>query len=156
MKNEINHLSKTCQAVYSGNPWFGRNMKIILSEIDSITALQRPNGQHSVLELLYHVINWREFTINRLKPEKNKTSAYFGKNNWRKLDHADATLWDKGLQRLELTQQKLITLFRDLNEEDLSEIVAERKYDIRYLLNGLIQHDIYHLGQIAYLKKLLG
>jgi hypothetical protein len=32
--------------------------------------------------------------------------------------------------------------------------VDERKYNFRKLLHGLIQHDIYHLGQIAYIKKI--
>lgn len=45
-----------------------------------------------------------------------------------------------------------------LNKKDytfLEEIVDYRKYNYRFLLNGMIEHNIYHLGQIAYLKKLL-
>ncbi len=37
----------------------------------------------------------------------------------------------------------------------LSEEAADRKYNFRHLLHGLIQHDIYHQGQIAFLNKLL-
>jgi len=33
---------------------------------------------------------------------------------------------------------------------------ANREYNYRFLLNGLMQHNIYHLGQIAFLKNLLG
>jgi len=40
-------------------------------------------------------------------------------------------------------------------EEVLIELVAKRKYDVRYLLYGLMQHDVYHLGQIAYVKKMI-
>jgi uncharacterized damage-inducible protein DinB len=155
MKNEIAYLTKNLQSAYSGNPWFGRNIKEILSEIDSTTALQKPNGQHSILELLYHMINWREFTISRLKPDIKKTSTYFNSHNWGKHDHTDALLWDKGLLLLESTQLRLLDLLKNLKEENLSEKVAERKYNFQYLLHGVIQHDIYHLGQIAYVKKLL-
>jgi len=41
------------------------------------------------------------------------------------------------------------------DDEFLKEMVDYRKYDFRFLLNGLMQHNIYHLGQVAYLKKLL-
>jgi len=37
----------------------------------------------------------------------------------------------------------------------LIERVPERDYNFRKLLYGIVQHDIYHLGQIAYITKLL-
>jgi hypothetical protein len=37
----------------------------------------------------------------------------------------------------------------------LEEKVDYRNYNFRFLLNGLVQHDIYHLGQIAYVGKML-
>lgn len=153
MNKEIQYIIKQLQTSYDGEPWFGRAVKRILAEVDSKTALQKPNGQHSMLELLFHMINWREFTISRLQPGNDKTVQYFDQNDWRQLDHSDATLWGKGLQLLENTQQLLITLLGTLNDEVLSTQVADREYNYRFLLHGMIQHDIYHLGQIAYVKK---
>ncbi|MFZ1675768.1 MAG: DinB family protein [Saprospiraceae bacterium] len=155
MKNELQNIDDTFAETYAGDPWFGRNVKKILSEITVEEAVQKPNGQHSILELLYHMINWREFTISRLLPEKGKTSDYFGTNDWVDLDHSDKILWKKGLKRLEKTQHDLLELIKGLEKEKLKEIVFERKYDFKYLLHGVIQHDIYHIGQIAYVKKLL-
>ena len=155
MNNEISYLIEMYTRAYKGDPWFGRSIKKILAEINAEMASEKLNDQHSILELLYHMIIWREFTISRLKPEKNKTSRYFSVNNWQKLDHNDLTLWEKGLHQLEITQERLIDLLKNINEEKLTEQVAERKYDFRYLLNGILQHDIYHLGQIAYIKKMI-
>ncbi|HZV71194.1 MAG TPA: DinB family protein [Saprospiraceae bacterium] len=155
MQNEIRNILDVYNEIYDGDPWFGRNVKDLLSEIKTEEAIQKPNGQHSILQLLYHMINWREFTISRLSPEKGKTSSYFGKNDWVELDHSDKTLWKKGLKRLEETQKRLLELIAGFPEERLTEIVAERDYDFRYLLYGVIQHDIYHIGQIAYVKKML-
>ncbi len=156
MEHEIPYFITMYREAYNGDPWFGRNIKTILSEIDAETAVQKPNGQHSILELLYHMIIWREFTISRLKPEKGKSSRYFAVNDWQKLDHTDVSLWEKGIEQLESSQMRLIEILNNLKEEVLTEQVAERKYDVRYLLYGIIQHDIYHLGQIAYVKKMLG
>jgi uncharacterized damage-inducible protein DinB len=38
----------------------------------------------------------------------------------------------------------------------LNDQVQGKSYNYRFLLNGLIQHNIYHIGQIAFLKNLLG
>jgi len=72
-----------------------------------------------------------------------------------KLDHNDKTLWKKGLDRLEQVQNELIKILQVQNDDVLSKQVKERTYDFRKLLHGISEHDIYHLGQVAYLTKLL-
>jgi uncharacterized damage-inducible protein DinB len=156
MQKEIQPLMQQLKESYEGDPWFGRNMQIILSEINAELAVQKPaNNQHSILELLYHIVNWRQFTINRLQGAVKNDLQYFEQNDWQQLDHSDKTLWDKGLQELQSTQQNLLVLLSNMNDEQLNEPVKERSYTNRYLINGIIQHDIYHLGQIAYITKLL-
>jgi hypothetical protein len=54
----------------------------------------------------------------------------------------------------EITQQ-IVTVLETKNDAFLSETVRKRKFNYRFMLNGLIQHNIYHLGQIAYISKLL-
>ncbi len=155
MNKELQYIIKLLQITYDGEPWFGRSVKPILSEVDSKLALQKPNGQHSMLELLYHMINWREFVISRIQPGNDKQIQYFDENDWRQLDHSDPTLWKKGLQLLETSQQLLIRLIGTMTDELLSTQVPEREFNYRFMLHGIIQHDIYHLGQIAYVKKQL-
>lgn len=155
MHNEIQYLVQIYQDAYNGDPWFGRSIKKILAEIKAGTAVEKPNGQHSILELLYHMINWREFTISKLEKGNESGAKHFENNDWGHYDHTDPTLWKKGLKRLETSQDRLIALLKKLNETALTAKVADRRYDVRYLLYGAMQHDIYHLGQIAYVKKLL-
>ena len=155
MNKEIQHLIKLYKSAYEGDPWFGRSINKILAEIDAPTAMQKPNDQHSILELLYHMINWREFTISRLEQGKDGTAHHFDNNDWGQYDHTDHSLWKKGLKKLETTQQRLVELLEELPEELLTKKVADRNYDVRYLLYGVLEHDIYHIGQIAYVKKFL-
>jgi uncharacterized damage-inducible protein DinB len=155
MNKEIQYIIMLLQKTYDGNPWFGRSIKKVVSEVDEITALQKPNQEHSILELIYHMLNWREFVISRLQPGNDKPAKYFDENDWRELDHTDESLWKKGLQQLENTQQLLVVLLGNLEDDVLSKQVADREYNYRFLFHGFIQHDIYHLGQIAYVKKLL-
>lgn len=151
MRTEIDFIISQLKDAFEGDPWFGRNARALLSEVDEQTAFTKLNNQHSILELVWHVITWREFTIDRLQPDK--TLSYFEENDWRKLDHNDKSLWQQGIQRLQKTQEQLIDLLEKKDDTLLDESVSGRNYNFRKLLNGLVQHDIYHLGQIAYINK---
>ena len=154
MNNELKMYAAQLNENFAGEPWFGRNIQAILKEINEDIASQKPNGQHSILELLYHMINWRLFTINRLE-KSSATVKSFEENDWQVLDHQDKSLWQKGIEQLNDTQQRLLNLINTMKDEDLQSPVHERDYENRTLINGIIQHDIYHLGQIAYIKKML-
>ena len=154
MNNELKMYAAQLNENFSGEPWFGRNIQAILKEINEDIASQKPNGQHSILELLYHMINWRLFTINRLE-KSSATVKSFEENDWQVLDHQDKSLWQKGIEQLNDTQQRLLNLINTMKDEDLQSPVHERDYENRTLIIGIIQHDIYHLGQIAYIKKML-
>ena len=154
MNNELKMYAALLNENFSGEPWFGRNIQVILGEINEEIASQKPSGQHSILELLYHMINWRLFTISRLE-KSSSTIKSFEENDWQVLDHNDKSLWQKGIEQLNMTQHKLVYLLKSMNDEELQNPVHERDYENRTLINGIIQHDIYHLGQIAYIKKML-
>lgn len=151
---EIASIIGQLKEAYEGEPWFGRNMKTMLGEVDEETAFVKLNGQHSILELLYHMIVWREFTISRMAPSGKDLSS-FEAADWQELDHTDKSLWKKGLQQLQQTQDELIRILQEQDDSILARAVSERKYDFRKLLYGIIQHDIYHLGQIAFITKAL-
>jgi uncharacterized damage-inducible protein DinB len=153
MNSEIQQIIFQLTDTYDGDPWFGKSAKKLLAEASDVKITEKTNEQHSILELLWHMITWREFTISRLEPVDGKDLNYFEENDWRELDHSDKSLWQKGLQMLDDTQLNLIYLLQQQNDNLLNEKVQGRTYNFRKLLYGIIQHDIYHLGQIAYIKK---
>ena len=155
MNKEILLIAEQLKDAYEGKPWFGRSMKEILDEIHPSIALQKPNGQHSILELLWHVITWKEFTLSRLRDDRALPLTYFEQNDWRDLDHSDPKCWQQGLDQLAKLHNELIGLIQQQQDDLLSQPVRDRNYDFRKLLHGIVQHDIYHLGQIAYVKKIV-
>ena len=148
-------LIEQWKETWEGDPWFGRNAKALLGEVTEDIAMQKPNGQHSILELVWHMCNWREFTIHCLQPSSNVSLKHFEALDWRLLDHTNLSLWKEGLQRLDATHTELLSLLQQQSDTVLEQPVSERNYNFRKLLNGIIQHDIYHLDQIAFLVKLL-
>lgn len=60
------------------------------------------------------------------------------------------------MEELKTILQKIIAILETKEDAFLKEMVPSREFNFRFMLNGLIQHNIYHLGQVAYVKKLLG
>jgi uncharacterized damage-inducible protein DinB len=154
MNSEILLITEQLKEVYEGEPWFGRSVKEILEEIEEAIVFEKPNGQHSLLELIWHMITWKEFVISRLRKD-HTPNQYFEKNDWRQLDHSDKKLWNQGLQRFKQVHNELLQIIQQQKDDILSQKVDEKNYDFRKLLYGIKEHDIYHLGQIAYIKKML-
>lgn len=155
MNKEIQSIIRNLENTLDGTPWYGRPVYAILREVDSSIAYQKPTGDsHSLIELLYHMLTWAEFTLKRIEKDDVNDLAAFEKLDWREIDPKIHD-WDEGLGALIATHQEMIALLQSKNDEFLNETVDYRQYNFRFLLNGLIQHNIYHLGQVAYLKKLL-
>lgn len=155
MNREILLIAEQLKDAYEGDPWFGRPAKELLGEVAKENAFTKLNDQHSTLELLWHMVTWREFTTECLREKDNPNTRKFEDLDWRKLDHSNQDLWQEGLQRLHETQTELIAALQQEEDAILPQQVKGRQYDYRKLLNGIVQHDIYHLGQIAYINKQL-
>ena len=152
---EIQSIIRNLENTLDGDPWYGRPVYAILREVDSSIAYKKPTpGSHSLIDLLYHMLTWAEFTLKRIEKDDINDLAAFEKLDWREID-PKLHDWDEGLAAFIAAHQQIIALLHTKKDTFLDEIVDYRQYDFRYLLNGLIQHNIYHLGQVAYLKKLL-
>lgn len=141
--------------VNSGQPWYGKPVFKLLDEVDEAVSSIKPNGtEHSCIELLYHMITWAEFVLKRLQKEDINDMDVFEKLDWREIDpkiHG----WSEGLKQFKEIHQSIITLLQTIDPAVLDEIVDYRNYKFRFLLNGLMQHNIYHAGQVAYVSKLV-
>lgn len=157
MNKETQYIIKSFETTLSGQPWFGRAVYEILGEIDESKVHTKPNGtEHSMIELLWHMNTWADFTLASLENKSIEEIKTIEANDWRQIDPATHT-WKKGMEQLKATHSRIVELLNQKKDDSfLSDIVTTRKYNFRFLLNGLIQHNIYHIGQVAYGKKLLG
>ena len=70
-------------------------------------------------------------------------------------DSSEAT-WQGSLVPLAEARRNLEVQVRELSDDRLGEIVlGDRLHFIYTLLHGVIQHNLYHAGRIALLKKLM-
>ena len=155
MNKEVQSIIKNFESTLNGQPWFGRAVYELLNEIDESKVNVKPNdGSHSLIEILWHMVTWAEFTLSRIDGSSSTSLASSEEMDWRKIDPSTHT-WKAGMKELRSIHEKIIAILKNKDDAFLSNIPDERKYNMRFLLNGLIQHNIYHTGQIAYLKKML-
>lgn len=155
MNKEISSVILSFESLLNGQPWFGRSMYEILDETDSKKVFIKPNGtEHSLAELLWHMNTWADFTLKRVQKDNSYDLRAAEELDWRIID-PKLHSWRKGIKEFKSLHTLIIKELKKKEDAFLEEKVDYRNYNFRFLLNGLVQHDIYHLGQIAYLNKML-
>ena len=155
MNKEIQSIIRNLQNTLSGEPWFGRAVYPIMEEVDASKVYTKPNGtEHSLIELLYHMITWAGFTLGKLDNNASVNLIQSEDLDWREIDPGVHS-WAAGLEKFRKIHEKIISSLETKDDEFLSGMVEGRKFNYRFMLNGLIQHNIYHLGQVAYLNKMI-
>ncbi len=155
MRTQLERIIAEFKDTLDGEPWFGQSVYALLRSVDSSYASVKPNeNSHSLVELIYHMQTWAEFTLKRIEKDTINDLAAFEKLDWREID-PQIHGWEEGLSAFIATNQQILDQLATRDDAFLAEKVDYREYDFRYLLTGIIQHNIYHAGQVAYIKKLL-
>jgi len=155
MHKEVNEITRRLENALYGEPWFGRPALSILQDTNpSFSYMIAGNGGRSLSDLLWHMITWAQFTLDRLEKKEEPDMAAFEALDWRWID-VEINSWEKGMIEFRSVYDRIIALASTKDDTFLEEKVDYRSYNFRFLLNGLIEHTIYHLGQVAYAQKLL-
>jgi hypothetical protein len=79
---------------------------------------------------------------------------YYGtEKDWPRVQGSDAAAWAAATERLFRTGEQLAGAIETFPEERLQETVPGRDYGFYHLFHGIVQHSLYHAGQIAMLKR---
>jgi uncharacterized damage-inducible protein DinB len=154
--NEIQRIVDQLEREHTGEPWHGSPLTRILSGVDHARAAATPlRGAHSIWELVLHLTAWKNETRHRL------TGGRAGEpreGDWPAVGEPTAERWREAREKLDLSHQLLVSAVKEFKEENLpvptndprSDDIAPTYYE---LLMGILQHDVYHAGQIAVLKR---
>ncbi|TDQ27523.1 DinB family protein [Tenacibaculum caenipelagi] len=138
-----------------GNNWLDENFKKKLKTVTETNAFIRPIPEvHSIAELVAHILIWRVEGIKKLQGIKSKVTMD-SPENWRTNDELKKIGWKKLKEELFNSQTALIKLLEDKSDDFLEDNDYASGYSYKYLVDGLIHHDIYHMGQIGTTLKLL-
>lgn len=148
MKNEVQKIISLLNRTFEKNAWYGPSITEVLTGITQDLAQKRLPHTHSIVELVNHMTSWRLFVIKKLEGDfhfKIDEQSNFPSD----------TDWNSSLEKLHTSQRQLLQLLDSFDPVALSEKVPHEGYQYSYftLLHGIIHHDVYHLGQIALIKK---
>jgi uncharacterized damage-inducible protein DinB len=63
--------------------------------------------------------------------------------------------WRVAIEQLAFAHRMLAADVRELEDDALDATVPGLEYPVWILLNGIVEHGVYHAGQIALLKRAL-
>ena|SRR5258708_4745574 len=159
--SEAERLLDQFKRAHGGDPWHGAPVTAILQGITADQAVKKPaNGGHSIWELVLHMTGWRNEAAARAtgKPAGNPTCG-----DWPMVGDPTAERWKTALAALDASHENLSNAVRDMSDARLFEPTTDPRnratgtgVNCYELLHGIVQHDAYHAGQIAILKKVLG
>lgn len=153
---ETVRIAQQMQFAQNGASWHGPNLEEILLGIDAQQAASHPiEGAHSIWELVLHIIAWREFGIRMLNGEGDYDPDHDMRLNFPSIPSVNVENWSQTQTDLRNSCQRLSEKIASFEDEKLAEKVPIRTYDFYKLMHGVVQHDLYHAGQIILLKKLL-
>jgi len=150
-------LADQIRRAYEGEAWHGDAVLEILENVTAKQAAARPiKSAHSIWELVLHVAAWDGAVLRRTGGTAVELKD---KENFPPVPDTSEKAWHAAVQHLKDTHDKLVKAVAAFPDERLQERVPGKKdayYDFYYMFSGIVQHELYHAGQIAVLKKAAG
>ena len=135
--------------------WLNETFDKKLKGINDKNAFIRPvKDLHSVAEIVSHLIEWRKSLLSIFKTGKRSVSMD-SPENWKTNEELKKESWKDLLNKLKATQKDIISFLSTKDDKWLKLKKPGGKDIFEYYIIGLIQHDVYHLGQIGIIRKFL-
>src|SRR5262245_30180991 len=150
----VERLVEQLNATYRGPSWHGPTLVELLGDVTADEARARPlPNSHSIWEIVLHSAAWKTAVRKRVDGEAVRLD---GLEDWPPVSGDSERAWRDGLADLDAAHVALEARVRQLGEEELdSPSPTDKAVSMYATLHGVIQHDIYHAGQIALMKKVL-
>ena len=155
MTREIERLEDQLRRAFEGEAWHGPAVLEVLAGVTADEAAARPvAGGHSIWEMVLHLAATYRLVLRRLGGDGAQLSP---EEDWPPLPAATPENWRDAVDSLHRLNQDLRRALRAVAPDRLdAPLVADPPYTAYTQFIGITQHDLYHAGQIAMLKRALG
>jgi uncharacterized damage-inducible protein DinB len=152
--NECQRIADQLRRAMEGDAWHGPALRELLQSVSSEMAAGLPiRGLHSIWEIVLHIAAWTEAVRRRLHGDPARLTP---EEDWPAVSSPTEQSWKAALDRLAQAQQSLVDEVASLSPERLDEPIVPGMSSVYVTLHGVVQHHLYHAGQIALLKKAAG
>jgi uncharacterized damage-inducible protein DinB len=153
--SEAARIADQLRRAFDGEAWHGDSVFEILNGVTAAQAAARPvKNAHSVWDLVLHIAAWDGAVLRRMGGGAVTLSDA---ENFPAVKDASDAGWREALAHVRRVHEELIAAVAALPDSRLDEVVPGKEgahYTFYYMLHGVVQHELYHAGQIALLKKM--
>jgi DinB superfamily len=154
MNTDCIRIADQLRRAFDGKAWHGPAVNELLSGTSAEQACAHPvAGAHSIFELVLHVEEGIELARGAVNGAALPSPTPF-EVDWPPVKDSGSAAWIQSVTRMLAAKNGLGQLIERFGDAHLSETVPGRQYDFYFLFHGVIQHSLYHGGQIALLKKI--
>src|SRR6185312_2331521 len=141
---------------FAGDAWHGPSIQELLSDVTAEQAYAHPVATaHSIWELVLHIGVWTRLAaastdgipmpafVENMPPEQN----------WPLIKDSGPEAWKTAKDETLHAADELAAVIEQFGDDRLGETVPGRSYGFYKLFHGIVQHSLYHAGQVAILKR---
>jgi uncharacterized damage-inducible protein DinB len=151
---EVVHLMKPAPG---HRLWFGGASPLgCLRGVSPKQAIWKPaSARHSIWELVLHIAYWK-YAVRRILEGSPAGGFPRSPSNWPEVPKpADLKAWKRDRALLKEMHDGFVAISRQIGPGQLDRIApGSGTYRILDLLQGVVMHDTYHVGQIQLLKRM--
>lgn len=152
---ETKFIAQELHKCFEGDAWHGPSVRDVLDGVLAEQAAAKPIADaHSIWELALHIGAWVEHSRHAIdgRPLPLQLDT---PEDWPRVSGTDAAAWKQTYEHVFEAGNAMVKAIENFPLERLTDTVPGRSYDFRQLFHGIVDHCIYHAGQIALLKKIV-
>ena len=151
--SEVDRILDQYDRAMNGDAWHGDPVWKILEDLTPEQAAMygRANA-HNIWELVSHMTFWETEVCRRLKHLPARSPD---KLNFPTTPEVTAENWNKTLRDFRQSNDDFRSAVAELDDAKLDRPLPGRDKAAYVEVHGVIQHNLYHAGQIALLRKVV-
>ncbi|MDE3213361.1 MAG: DinB family protein [Bacteroidota bacterium] len=147
VKAIVKNISQQLHNFYEGDGWVTWNFNKKILTLSPADAFKKVQGlSHHIAGQVAHLTAWRNFVTEKL----SGNSKFDIKDNSTQ-DWPEPVDWDQVREDFRVSQQRLLDAIAHFPAKNWNGTVPGRNYSFLFMVNGILEHDYYHYGQIGVL-----
>ena len=147
-------VAEAIERSVSGPMWHGPALVDLLDGVTAEQAAARPvSAAHTIWELVLHATAWTEIARERLAGSAKGEPT--PEEDWPPVTDTSPDAWRAAIERLKEAHRELAAEAARMDDSALVGRVPGKDHSVLVMMHGIIEHDAYHGGQIAILKRAL-
>jgi uncharacterized damage-inducible protein DinB len=150
--SEAEAIADQLERTFEGDAWHGSSISEILTGISADQAAAHPVPlAHSIWEIVLHMAAWQRTVRERL--QGRPVTPLPDQEDWPPIADPSPSAWAESVQGLRAEYELLREEALRWRGRDLQATPEGERYTVYEMLHGVVQHGLYHAGQIVVLAK---